>query len=117
MLLPKLTFDAFPHSPFALMFVKSHCGVKSLLVSVHDRVALSAMFAAGLASRVNDVRFGPSRYLPMLALTAVLPLPNRSKAPPARGVTFFQFGALSTSGNTVFRVGTSGPGPLVSDGT
>src|SRR3954463_11919291 len=117
MLLPKLTFDSLWHSPFALTSVKSHCGMKSWLASPHARVALSAMLAAGFASRVNDVRFGPSRYLPMLALTAVLPLPNKSYAPPMRGVTFFQFGALSTSGNTVLRFGTSGPGPLVSDGT
>src|SRR5689334_7167985 len=117
MLLPKLTLLTRPHSPLALMLAKSHCGVKSRLASVHDRVAFNAMFAAGFASRVNDVRFGPSRYLPMLALSAVLPLPNRSNAPPTRGVTFFQFGTSSTSGNTTLRFGTSGPGPLVSDGT
>src|SRR6478752_1348887 len=107
MLFPKFTLLTRPHSPLTLMLAKSHSGTKLLFLSVHDRVAFSAMFAAGFASRVNDVRFGPSRYLPMLALTAVLPLPNRSYAPPMRGVTFFQFGTSSTSGNTAFRLGTS----------
>src|SRR6202163_1414206 len=117
MLLPKLTFDSLPHSPLADTSVKLHWGTKSPLVSVHDRVALRAMFAAGLASRVKLVRFGPSRYRPMLALSAVLPLPNRSNAPPSRGDTFLQSGALSTSGKIALRPGTSGPGPLVSAGT
>src|SRR5215472_3011281 len=117
MLLPKFRFDTRPHSPFALTFAKSHSATKSWFVSVHERVALSAKFAAGLASRVNDVRLGPSRYLPMLALIAVLPFPNKSYAPPMRGDTFFQFGTLSISGNTALRFGTSGPGPFVSDGT
>src|ERR1700688_1208739 len=117
MLLPKLTFDSFPHSPFAATIVKLHSGTKSPLLSVHDRVAFSAMFAAGFASRVKLVRLGPSRYRPMLALSAVLPLPNRSNAPPSRGDTFFQSGALSASGKIALRPGTSGPGPLVSAGT
>src|SRR5262245_16242030 len=33
----------------------------------------------------------------MLALTAVLPLPNRSKAPPARRLKSFQFGTFAIS--------------------
>src|SRR6202140_873852 len=92
-------------------------GMKSPLASLQDLVALTAMFAAGFASRVKLVRLGPSRYLPRLNLTAVLPLPNRSYEAPRRRVTFFQSGTLSTSGNVTLRFGTQGPGPKVEAGT
>ena len=74
-------------------FRRSQSGAK-LLFSVHDRVTLKGENGPPLpgARRVGfelaqlfDTP-APSRYLPMLALTAVLPLPNTSHDAPTRGV-------------------------------
>src|SRR5437773_1405723 len=91
---PKSGFWTPAHSPFAPRLTKSHCGRKSPFKSLHTRVVLVRVLRAGLARPAKVLMFGPSRYLPMLAFTAVLLLPNKSYAPPSRGLTFFQFGTL-----------------------
>ncbi len=65
---------------FALLSAPSSfsCGMKSPLRSFQVRVAVVTMAAVGLARPVIVVRLSACRYRPMLALTAVLPLPNRS---------------------------------------
>src|SRR5262249_9651960 len=81
---------------------KSQSGTKLLLPSVQVRVALLTMEFAGLFDRSkSSEKFPPSSYRPTDALIAVLPLPNRSYAPPSRGWIFFQLGMSSCSGNVI----------------
>src|SRR6185436_648038 len=81
-----------PQSGCAAGFLRSHPGllVKLKLVGFsHARFVWVGMRKIGfMSSPKSELR--PSMYLPMLALTAVLPFPNRSKATPARGVMSFQ---------------------------
>src|SRR5262249_21800741 len=70
-------------------------GMKLLLVSVHVRVTFGLPNAAaappgirsdGFALETRLPTLAPCRYLPVLTLTAVLPLPKTSYAAPKRGV-------------------------------
>src|SRR5262245_8950177 len=114
---PKSGFWARAHSPLAARLTKSHCGRKSPFRSFHTRVVLVRVPRAGLARAAHVDRFGPSRYLPRPALTAVLPLPKRSYAPPRRGEIFFQLATSGIASNVRLRLGTSGPGVSSFTGT
>src|SRR6185436_6853428 len=92
LVVPKLGSAIAPHSPFATGLSRSHCGTKSRFASFHDRVVLVTRRAPGAISWVTATRSpDPSatcfRYLLKLALSAVLPSPNRSYAMPKRGDT------------------------------
>src|SRR5262245_10705596 len=63
---------------------KLHCGMKSLLLSIHDRVAVVAARAMGLRGVLPSI---PRTYLPATTLSAVFPSPNRSYEIAPRGVT------------------------------
>src|SRR5215831_6721212 len=62
-------------------------------LSFQARVSLAIMVTSGLALSVvlNAARPTPLKYRAKLALTAVLPLPNRSYDTPTRGLRSFQF--------------------------
>src|SRR5262245_731039 len=82
---PKVVLVSAPHSPFAVTLVRSHSGTKLPFASVHVRVADNpSATTPELAVGIPIPR--PCRYLPMENLSAVLPLPKRSHAMPARGV-------------------------------
>src|SRR5580765_268193 len=77
------------------------------LLSVQERVTrLTRRVLIGLPA----VGSGASPYLPMFTLTAVLPLPKMSYAPPRRGERSLNVNQ-GVSGKSILRVGTSGPGP------
>src|SRR5256885_12110760 len=84
---PQFKFDHEPHSWLAAGLRKSHCAILSRLGSVHDRVMLETSVVAGFLIVYASPEKTPCRYLPKLALTAVLPLPNRSYTTPPRGET------------------------------
>ncbi len=113
---PKLGSLSGPHSPFGCTLVRMQSGTKFLFVSVQVRVALPnapTVADTGLGSgTMASVVPNPSRYLLSVTLMAVLPLPVKSYVRPIFGVTSFQL-TCCVSGNVMFRLGTSGPGPSV----
>src|SRR5438128_827297 len=95
--LPKLALDNAPHSPLAATLERSQSGMKFPFVSVHLRLALLTAETIGLIKSLYPV-VTACTYRPTLAFTAVLPVPNRSKATPTRGLMSFQFGVSSIAG-------------------
>src|SRR5581483_2379687 len=91
--------------------------------SVHDRVALVTSKAEGamLTEKVPpalEQQFGAAmtgRYFPMLAFSAVLPLPKTSNATPALGSMSLKLTPLD-SGKLMFLVGVNGLGPTTLSG-
>src|SRR5687767_8991779 len=83
---PQFTFDHGPHSRLASGFRKSHWAIRSPLGSVHERVMLETSVVAGFLIVYASPENTPCRYWPTFIRTAVLPLPNRSKTAPPRGV-------------------------------
>src|SRR4051812_47826436 len=92
---PNSTLLMPPHSPLAAGLVSTQSGVKLLFASAHVRVTLGLPNAAaappgmrsdGLALDARLPTLAPWRYLPALAFSAVLPVPNTSYAAPTRGV-------------------------------
>ena len=59
-------------------------------MSFQPRVVFVAVRISGFISRSLLLAVIASRYFPMLNLTAVFPVPNRSYATPNRGVMSFQ---------------------------
>src|SRR6185369_16665392 len=93
-----------PHSPLAAGFMKSHCGMKSLLipspvVSLQLRVVVAVNEAAELPMMNGPSLLAGCRYLLKLPFTDVLPLPNTSHATPMRGVMSLKPVTPSFSGN------------------
>src|SRR4051812_29077013 len=88
---PKFVGLRAPHSPLATGLARSQSGTKSRLMSPHVRVAVFTDVFTGLFRLANPVA-SAATYRLMLALTAVLPFPNRSHEPPIRGERSFQFG-------------------------
>src|SRR6266545_4115921 len=104
--LPNVVLVMAPHSPLAARFLRSHCGIRSLAMpppaplSVHVRDADAVNPACGFLA-LAIVVISEMAYRPTATLSAVLPLPNTSKAAPSRGSTSFQFGRLSTFSNCI----------------
>src|SRR5207249_11585378 len=86
---PKFRFERIPHSPFCWGLLKSHCGRKSPAMpplrpsSVQFRFALVTDVNTGLLLAMRP--FAAFTYRFNVALSAVLPVPNRSSDPPSRG--------------------------------
>src|SRR4030095_2064785 len=81
-----------PQSGCAAGFARLQLGLFVKLKFVgfsHGRVVCVGMRKIGFMSRPKS-ELSPSMYLPMFALAAVLPLPTRWWATPARGVMSFQ---------------------------
>src|SRR5262245_53731158 len=74
------------HSPLAAGFSRSHCGLKSRLVSFHVRVVDDWKRPLGRRAPYERPFCAACRYRPTLILIDVLPSPNASIARPARGV-------------------------------
>src|SRR5689334_22868880 len=104
--LPKVADNHGPHSPLAAGFMKSHCGMKSLLtprpvVSLQLRavVAVKDPAPAGLPMMNGPSLLAGCRYLLKLPFTDVLPLPKTSHAAPMRGVMSLKPSTPFFSGN------------------
>src|SRR3989442_13194363 len=83
---PSARFDSAPHSPLASTLDRLQSGAKLPLASDHVRFAVVTIALTGLSARATDVPTDCT-YRPSDALSAVLPLPNRSYAAPSRGET------------------------------
>src|SRR5262249_5808715 len=84
-----------PHSPFARGLLRSQSGLKLALASAHVRLTLFTDAVIGLFALMSSTAI-TSTYRPSDALSAVLPLPNRSYDTPSRGFRSFQFGTPPT---------------------
>src|SRR5262245_40491654 len=94
--LPKLVGVRAPHSPFRAELNRSQSATKLPFTSVHVRVAVLTDVLTGLLRLANPVA-SAATYRLMLALTAVLPVPNRSQDAPSRGDRSLQFGTSYTA--------------------
>src|SRR5688572_10056596 len=72
---PKFAVAQGPHSPFWAELNKSQSGLKLPLMSFQARLVCVAAAPTGAGLPVVAIT---TTYLPMLAFSAVLPLPNRS---------------------------------------
>src|SRR5688572_26829687 len=72
---PKFAVVHAPHSPLAVPLNRSQSGLKFRFASFHARLVCVAAAPTGAGLPVVAMA---ATYLPMLALRAVLPLPNRS---------------------------------------
>src|SRR4051812_11558457 len=98
-----------PHSPLAEKFLRSQSGEKFWFASPHVRDTRRTARTPGfMAKRLPALAPAGPTYLLSVALTAVLPSPNRSYDAAIRGETFFQLGEFVVWGS--WRAGTKIPG-------
>src|SRR5262245_44917305 len=110
--LPKPVVNQGPHSPLATEVVRSHSGMPLRFRSVTVRATLVEIATAGFSA---SAVFSPSCTTPRAAeaLTAVLPLPNRSYDAPTLGSTSLQAVTSAAGNETGTRSGRYGDGPGV----
>src|SRR5688500_17655116 len=109
--LPNVGVSHTPHSPLAALSVSTQSGTQLLvrgspapnMLSFQVRAGELTRVVAGLLAAAVPIESCCTPRL-ALALSAVLPLPNRSKAIDTRGLISFQFGTFSPAGRVMLRV-------------